>query len=213
MKKFVATIFLFVYFITSTGATVQLHYCMNKLVSWSLETKGKSVCNKCGMVKMKHKGCCHDENKIIKVDKDHKATFASFDFLKYSLPLHKNTSHSYEVLRISNLAVSYPKSNAPPVLSPVPVYLSNSVFRIWYPSLPDECHACIAPTSVLLCCKRIQLPSIRFRIYSNILKHAKWNHLFASLLVYWQYQRLQIARNRNCIYGILHRLTPLIRFR
>ena len=130
MKRVAATIFLLVYFVTSSGATIQLHYCMDKLVGWSLTVKGKSNCSKCGMEKRDHKGCCHDENKTIRLDKDHKASVASYEFLKLQTQVFRSAFSTADYQNIPCPAVSFPKSNAPPVVKNIPVYLSISVFRI-----------------------------------------------------------------------------------
>jgi hypothetical protein len=130
VKKVAATIFLLVYFVTSSGATIQLHYCMDKLVAWSLASKEKSKCSKCGMEKKGHKGCCHDESRLIKLDKDHKATFNYFELSKLQPQIEKNVNGNVEFLYILNPRVTYPITNAPPLQTHVPVYLLNSVFRI-----------------------------------------------------------------------------------
>ena len=130
MKRVAATIFLLVYFVTSSGATIQLHYCMDKLVSWSLNSKSKSNCSKCGMEKKGHKGCCHDESKFVKLDKVHKASANYFDFSKFQIQISKATFDCTEHLYVSNPVLSYPTTNAPPLISKAPIYLFNSVFRI-----------------------------------------------------------------------------------
>lgn len=130
MKKVIATIFLFVYFVTSSGATIQLHFCMDKLVGWSLSHDEKSKCSKCGMEKKGHKGCCHDESKFIKLNKVHQATFNYFDFLKLRLPIHNYSTENQEHVYVLNPFTFYPTNNAPPEQKEVPIYLFNSVFRI-----------------------------------------------------------------------------------
>lgn len=130
MKKVVATIFFFIYFITSSGATIQLHYCMDKLVGWSFSISSISKCNKCGMEKKGHKGCCHDENKIVKTGKDYNATSSYFDILKCNLQAFKPIVATTEYFLVFNSVKIHPKINAPPLLKPLPLYISNSVFRI-----------------------------------------------------------------------------------
>jgi hypothetical protein len=129
MKRLIATICLLCYFGASSGATIQLHYCMDKLVSWSLNTKEKFKCSVCGMQKKGHKGCCHDDNKQIKIEKDYKASGIIYDFSGISLlplkyPTEVQTLHSLIDTEI------YTFSHAPPRTLKVPAYLSNRVFRI-----------------------------------------------------------------------------------
>lgn len=129
MKKFIAIILLVTYFVTSSGATIQLHYCMDKLVDWGFSNKGKDNCSACGMEKKGHKGCCHEENRIIKVDKNHKATSTSFELLKLYFPLINNTFLVNEHFFAFNPVTTNPSTNAPPIRA-IPIYLYISVFRI-----------------------------------------------------------------------------------
>ena len=130
MKKIIATIFLVTYFVASSGATIQLHYCMDKLVGWNLASKEKSKCSKCGMEKKGHRGCCHDESRFIKLNKVHEASFCYFELSKLQPQIEKNINGSVEFLYILNPRVTYPITNAPPLQAQVLIYLFNSVFRI-----------------------------------------------------------------------------------
>jgi hypothetical protein len=130
MKKLITSIFILTYFVTSTGAAVQLHYCMNELVSWDVNGKTKANCGECGMEKQGHKGCCHDENKLIKIEKDHKVSSASFDFLQLPAPLHTAMNVKQGFTPVFNIITFYPSAHAPPKAGKVPIYLFNSLFRI-----------------------------------------------------------------------------------
>ncbi len=130
MKKLIASIFIIIYFVTSTGATVQLHYCMDKLVSWDVNGKNKANCGECNMEKKGHKGCCHDENKLIKIEKDYKTSSAYFDFLKLSAQLSTSFDIKQETIPVFNISISFPLAHAPPRAEKVPIYLSNCIFRI-----------------------------------------------------------------------------------
>lgn len=129
MRKLIATIFLVTYFITSTAATVQIHYCMNKAVSWSFSADKNTGCGICGMEKQGHKGCCQDENKIIKAASEHKAPNPNFDFLKLNLNYFTKIVAQKEQLHINNSVEFRASTLVPPLLS-IPIYLYNSVFRI-----------------------------------------------------------------------------------
>ena len=132
MKRSLAFILLLIYSVTSIGATVQLHYCMGKLSGWSLaltETKSKE-CDKCGMEKTHlDKGCCHDENKLLKIQDDQKANYVSLEISKLSVatPLVVDDTLTYALPKIEEL---HPQNNAPPRGSGVDVYIRNCVFRI-----------------------------------------------------------------------------------
>ncbi len=76
MKKFIVAIFSLLYLTSSAGATIYLHYCMGKLVGSSLWYEHNERCGKCGMIKVGKKdtnGCCKDEQKPVKIDKDQEA--------------------------------------------------------------------------------------------------------------------------------------------
>ena len=88
MKKFIVSILAVLYLSSSIGATVHLHYCMDKLIGWSLEHQKDNRCSKCGMIKkQKGKACCKDEYKQLKLQNDQKA------------------AASYQVMQLSSVAV------------------------------------------------------------------------------------------------------------
>src|SRR6187431_609083 len=70
MKKILVSILAVFYLASSVGATVHLHYCMDKIIGWSLLNSSGDKCNKCGMEK--DGGCCKDENKFVRNNVDQK---------------------------------------------------------------------------------------------------------------------------------------------
>jgi hypothetical protein len=48
MKKFFAAVLAILYLTTSTGTTIYMHYCMERLVEWGLGDSNSSKCSKCG---------------------------------------------------------------------------------------------------------------------------------------------------------------------
>ncbi|MBS0425003.1 MAG: hypothetical protein JST09_18895 [Bacteroidetes bacterium] len=141
MKKFLVTILALVYLTTSIGATVHFHFCMDKLVAWGLGSgKSKSkACPYCGMVKTsadKHcgkqsKGCCHDEHKQVKVEKDQKVVDAGF---KLERPLLVIADHTLpgelSSIAVFSPSIEYPLTHAPPRTDKAPLFVRNCVFRI-----------------------------------------------------------------------------------
>jgi hypothetical protein len=138
MKKGLVTILAFVYLSSSIGATIHLHYCMGKLISWGLINHESEKCAFCGMQKngrighgmMAKKGCCKDEHKQIKTDKDQKPAKSEFQFSKLC---YQASPENYTILSSSHLfpvTVEYPTANAPPGISKSPVFLLNGNFRI-----------------------------------------------------------------------------------
>lgn len=129
MKKFAVTILALVYITVSTGATVQLHFCTDKLIGWSLTSVSPEHCGKCGMSKQGHKGCCHDEQKIIKVTKDQKSCENSFSFFNKALQPHQNFLYN-KVNYLPLRAALNPNSHAPPLEKQVAIFIYNCVFLI-----------------------------------------------------------------------------------
>lgn len=70
MKKVFIILLLFFYSAATIGATVNMHYCMNKFEGYSLSTIKKDKCGKCGMKTSKKNSCCKDEKKQIKLSSD-----------------------------------------------------------------------------------------------------------------------------------------------
>jgi hypothetical protein len=138
MKKVLATILAFIYLSTSMGATVHLHYCMGKLMSWGLLDKENKSCTFCGMAKTGNDekclssgmGCCKDEQKLIQTDKDQKVTQSEVQLIKIFPDAIAANHLDHTNLRIFSSTIEYPIANAPPKIGKVPVFLLNRNFRI-----------------------------------------------------------------------------------
>jgi hypothetical protein len=136
MKKTFLTIMAFVYLAVASGTTVHMHFCMDKLVSWNIAPGNAHDCPVCSMEKesfksseLSCKGCCKDEVKQVKLEKDHKA---EQNFLpKVLIEAVVSTFHSNDVHDIipAKLIGSY-NINGPPQKHKVPTFLFNCVFRV-----------------------------------------------------------------------------------
>lgn len=117
------------------GATLHLHYCMGKLISWGLADHETKNCSFCGMPKnnpvceIAGKGCCKDEHKHIQTEKDQKASEFSFQSLKY-FPVvfiaYNNLQTNYQ----HSTVIEYPTANSPPFSKKVPLFVFNCIYRI-----------------------------------------------------------------------------------
>ena len=130
MKKLLVTILAFIYLAVSSGLVLNLHYCMGELKSWDLLNTSKNACGTCGMHKANGKGCCHDEQKQIKLDNAQQ--LASLDvqlpFIStLSLPAYFEALPSLFGLPIT---VLHSPVHAPPGASHVPIFVRNRNFRI-----------------------------------------------------------------------------------
>lgn len=132
MKRFAATILAVLYLVTSAGATLQLHYCMDKLVDWNTGRQEAATCSHCGMEKEtgKDDGCCKYEHKFFKVSPDQKAVENSFLMmaLAIALPEPFPTFFAGDHLIAANRQA--PPAHAPPRSSDVPVYILHRSFLI-----------------------------------------------------------------------------------
>jgi hypothetical protein len=132
IKKFFITILAVLYLAVSCGATVQVHYCMGRLISWDLWRSKDKDCAKCGMQKLadKDNGCCRDEHKQIKLDQDQKTTEISH----YVMALMTADLPVSFIDLSSNIFLSFIKNDSgnlsPPRSQGIAVYIRNCVFRI-----------------------------------------------------------------------------------
>ncbi len=122
---------LIIYGSTSVGATVHMHYCMNEFVGWNFWHAGKeSKCSKCGM-KEKEGGCCKDEHKQLKLSTDQNynqlKAYVSEQFSIAAIPIYQ---YSASPTQTALVALTYPRTNAPPQWRTIPLYLSNRVLTI-----------------------------------------------------------------------------------
>lgn len=131
MKKVLLSILAFIYLANVSGASLQFHYCMGKLVRIGVIQEKNKPCSHCGMKKAAAvaDGCCKDEHKSFSPDKSQKAITESFKQLSMTMALvHSPEVITQPVSLSSELASSYPVSNAPPISRPL--YLVNRVFLI-----------------------------------------------------------------------------------
>lgn len=107
---------MFIYGVTTVGATVHLHFCMDKFVGWDLSHSQNSTCSKCGMKESAtKKGCCKDEEKQLKIDTDHqKSTITSFEN-SLQAPVINNFPIVYQFTRVDFKASSKDIFYPPPL--------------------------------------------------------------------------------------------------
>jgi hypothetical protein len=139
MKKFLASILAIIYLSTSMGATVHMHYCMGKLIGWSLVDHSGKDCSFCGMENkpapegctVAMKGCCRDEHHLIKSREDQKGGgLLSFELVKVPVTLAEVPYASWMSPFVISSVLARPVANAPPEADNVPVFLRNCNFRI-----------------------------------------------------------------------------------
>jgi hypothetical protein len=128
MKRAVASILLFFYFLVNTGFVVSVHYCMDKVNGVELGDSNHKECGKCGMTIEERDGCCKDDVKVMKMQVDQlMAKLVKADF---SLPLIATNDTEFLFTPLFyTIEKSEPVAHGPP-LSEQDTYLQNRVFRI-----------------------------------------------------------------------------------
>ncbi|GAA4340821.1 hypothetical protein GCM10023184_38790 [Flaviaesturariibacter amylovorans] len=109
---------------TSTvGATVHVHYCMDRVAGWGFSSPEDKACNQCGMDTEASKDCCKDTKAEVKLKADQKQ-FSSSD-LKIAAPhIIAPVFNPYgDFLVVSTPVRAYPFAHGPPLLGNLPIYL------------------------------------------------------------------------------------------
>jgi len=132
LKKIIVAILSVLYLGTATGATIHMHYCMGKLIDWSLWNKGGDLCGKCGMKKDggKKNDCCKDDYKFVKNITDHKSAESALQLMQgisFAVP---SAFVEIPVDIYSSVTEKNSRSHAPPRSGGTAVYIRNCVFRI-----------------------------------------------------------------------------------
>lgn len=132
MKKLAVFILAFVYITSSTGAVINMHYCMGKLAGWDLVQNTSKNCNNCGMKKAdgKANGCCKDEHKILKNNADQKNTETVFQFMQLVASSLPTSFIDIPFINYGTVATALPLSHSPPGVGSVAVYIRNCTFLI-----------------------------------------------------------------------------------
>jgi len=131
MKKFITFAIAILYLVTSTGATVRLHYCMGNLASWGIGYDLSKRCAKCDMsATIDMTGCCNDEHTFIKNSSDQSIDYVSVSlskpFIISNLPFFSEVSLS---LIASTRNENFWETHFP-ISRNVKVYLFNRSFLI-----------------------------------------------------------------------------------
>ena len=128
MKRILVSILAVFYLASSVGATVHLHYCMDKFIDWSLLKSDGDKCDKCAMEK--DGGCCKDENKFVKNNVDQKVTESAIQLIQMAAVatptafIYTSEYHFTSIIQENSL------SHAPPRNNGIGIHILNCVFRL-----------------------------------------------------------------------------------
>jgi hypothetical protein len=129
MKKLLVLLLLMIYGSATMGTTVHLHYCMNKMVGWSLIDNQDHQCHNCGMEKKG--GCCKDSKAQIKLAADQqKADPAKSVHFNCQLVCSQPIASDYFLADLVALEIIPLQQNSPPLLPKLEAPEFLCVFRI-----------------------------------------------------------------------------------
>jgi len=124
LKKIVIIFLLMVYGLSSSGMTLQFHYCCGKLKSIQLSAVTEKQCG------MKHsmfnKPCCNDKQVEFKLKGDQKSEQAKFVFFVPPCPEKPEVFLIFQPVSSASLI---PEIFTPPPLTN-PLYILHCVYRI-----------------------------------------------------------------------------------
>ena len=127
MKKFIFIFFSFFYLTSTSGISLNVHYCGGKIKHVSFYSSSEKNC--CGKKKM-NKKCCKDKVAYFKIKDNHKSnqfakvTTPSFKFITPTLPTFCFDCY------VSPINASIQNNHSPPVLYDNPLYLKHRVLLI-----------------------------------------------------------------------------------
>ena len=131
MRKTTLFILLVFYMVAATGATINFHYCMDKLVGTQLQDFSSENCSKCQSSDSNdNNNCCKKEYKLVKIDLDHKNTVASLELVKIASSSDEQCFPHLVDLDISSITEDHPSSNAPPPGCLTALYKRNCTYLI-----------------------------------------------------------------------------------
>jgi hypothetical protein len=128
VKKILVSILLIAYGFTSSGATVDLHYCMGKLIGIDFHFFSGKQCSKCNMPVKDSKGCCNNKQLQGNLDKYHQAYIKSS--FSNSFPDAIIPPVSYYELSLNSAVFKNSSFWGPPIVPDQPLYILNRNFRI-----------------------------------------------------------------------------------
>ncbi len=114
VKKAIVILLLVFYSASTIGATINMHYCMDKFAGFSFSNTKQEKCGKCGMT---NTGCCKDEKKQIKIASDQQKSECNQNLNLNALVLVNPTlicNRSFSILLSAKQNLAY--LHAPPIL-------------------------------------------------------------------------------------------------
>ena len=127
MKVFLSILFSIIYLTSTSGISINAHYCGGKIKHISFIKSTTKNC--CGKKKMS-KNCCKDKVAFFKIKDNHqssillKAPVPSFKLAPFVIPVFAN---NFSISNLNKFILNY---HAPPVFYDNPLYLKHRVLLI-----------------------------------------------------------------------------------
>jgi hypothetical protein len=126
MKKCLLFMIMLVYGLSSSGMSVKLYYCCGKLERITFSSKFETTC--AGKEKTSVTECCDKKEVDLKVKADQEPTSKQVNFVS-SHVITTAFQVTAQAVHLSEARLN-PFGNGPPLSSPLPLFIKNSVFRI-----------------------------------------------------------------------------------
>lgn len=128
MKKAVLILLICIYSLATMGFSLKQFYCCGKLKTTTISLTPNAE-HKCAKGNEKS-GCCDNKYQFFKVKDNHITADQVTSPAKHFVDLHLYTPSFEDISFASQKPTLAYRSNAPPLHSDVPIYITNCVFRI-----------------------------------------------------------------------------------
>ncbi|MBC7383257.1 MAG: hypothetical protein H7296_09760 [Bacteroidia bacterium] len=130
MKKIVAILLLFSFFLANSGMAVSMHWCGGKITHISFFSNDSHLCSCKKKEKDMKPGCCKDKTAFFKlkseINSPNNHSFKASVFQIIYIHFNQKETAYLSLYKFTNTFFYYP----PPFKPKVPTYITNGVFII-----------------------------------------------------------------------------------
>jgi hypothetical protein len=127
LKRILCILFCFIYFASSAGVNINIHYCGGKIKNFSLSHTDEKDC--CGTKMKKKDGCCKEKSVVYKVKETQNNSSKTISFNNNASFLFASFIE-YKSIKINAYLISVSSFKEPPDIVYNDTYLVNRVFLI-----------------------------------------------------------------------------------
>ena len=103
---------------------------MGEFVQWNFSHNKENNCSNCGMNEAESKGCCDNQQKILKIDEEQKITNATYPFPPITSPTLNPSFFEIAYVNMACFLKEHTQSNTLHRVQNLPLFILNSIFRI-----------------------------------------------------------------------------------